>query len=294
MSYIDERRQEEKDRRRIEIVTAAEAMYLELGWDAVTMDSVARRARLSRALVYVYFKDKRDLHFAIVLRALDILREQFEAAVGQARTGIEKIEAIGRAYLAFAQEYPHYFDACARLEAQVPHPSSLPPTPPYTPAASLPGSQPVLGAAEGPVEAPALHLPAQAASSPSSLPPAHPATATADTPLSTGTDPRQISMFEASRPIHEIVVAVLADGQRDGTIRKDIGDLIVTSHVLWGFTHGTIQIAVTKAAQLAEADISAAQLIEHAVALALQMLTDPRTPPRADTPLAGPGHGTTL
>ena len=68
MSYIAERRQEEQDRRRGEIVDAAEALYAETGWDAVTMDQVARRARLSRALVYVYFKDKRDLHFALVER----------------------------------------------------------------------------------------------------------------------------------------------------------------------------------------------------------------------------------
>ena len=45
MSYIAERRQEEKDRRRAEIVDAAEALYAESGWDAVTMDQVARRAR---------------------------------------------------------------------------------------------------------------------------------------------------------------------------------------------------------------------------------------------------------
>ena len=57
MSYIAERRQEEKERRSDEIVAAAEELYRELGWDAVTMDGVARRARLSRALVYVYFKD---------------------------------------------------------------------------------------------------------------------------------------------------------------------------------------------------------------------------------------------
>jgi AcrR family transcriptional regulator len=46
MSYITERRQEERDRRRAEIVDAAEALYSEVGWDAVTMDQVARRARL--------------------------------------------------------------------------------------------------------------------------------------------------------------------------------------------------------------------------------------------------------
>jgi len=120
MSYIAERRQEEKDRRRGEIVDAAEDLYRELGWDAVTMDSVAKRARLSRALVYVYFKDKTDLHFAIVVRAMQLLRQRFIEASERARTGAEKIRAIGRAYIAYAQEFPHYFDACARLESHTP------------------------------------------------------------------------------------------------------------------------------------------------------------------------------
>ena len=74
MSYIAERRQEEKDRRRAEIIDAAEELYREVGWDAVTMDAVARRARLSRALVYVYLKYKRELHFAIAARAMETLR----------------------------------------------------------------------------------------------------------------------------------------------------------------------------------------------------------------------------
>ena len=117
MSYIAERRQEERDRRRGEIVDAAEALYSELGWDAVTMDAVARKARLSRALVYVYFKDKRDLHFALVERALEELRMRFEAAAAGRERGLDQCEALGRAYLAFSRELPHYFDACARFQA---------------------------------------------------------------------------------------------------------------------------------------------------------------------------------
>ena len=86
MSYLTERRQEEKDRRRAEIIDAAEALYAETGWDAITMDQVARRARLSRALLYVYFKDKSDLHLALVERSLDALRDVFlEAQQGQPR-----------------------------------------------------------------------------------------------------------------------------------------------------------------------------------------------------------------
>jgi len=118
MSYINERRQEERDRRRGEIVDAAEALYSEVGWDAVTMDQVARRARLSRALVYVYFRDKSDLHLALVERALDMLRERFEAARAGKERGLDEVEAIGWAYLTYARELPHYFDACARFEAR--------------------------------------------------------------------------------------------------------------------------------------------------------------------------------
>jgi len=117
MSYIAERRQEERDRRRSEIVDAADALYAEAGWDAVTMEQVARRARLSRALVYVYFKDKADLHLALVERALESLRRRFEAAREGKAQGIDEIEAIGRAYLAYSREQPHYFDACARYQA---------------------------------------------------------------------------------------------------------------------------------------------------------------------------------
>jgi AcrR family transcriptional regulator len=128
MTYIAERRQEERDRRRAEIVDAAEALYAEVGWDAVTMDQVARRARLSRALVYVYFHDKADLHFALVERSLEELRRRFEATRAGKPRGIDEVEAIGRAYLAFARELPHYFDACARYQAHAsvegtPHPN---------------------------------------------------------------------------------------------------------------------------------------------------------------------------
>ena len=58
MSYIAERRVEEKERRRGEIADAAERLYADKGWEAVTMDQVAKSARLARALVYVYFRDK--------------------------------------------------------------------------------------------------------------------------------------------------------------------------------------------------------------------------------------------
>ena len=117
MSYIAQRRVEEKERRRGEILDAAEALYAKEGWESVTVDQVARRARLSRALVYVYFKDKQALLFGVGQRAMNLLRDRFIAASSGSASGGEKIEAIGRAYMAYAFEFPHYFDFCARFQA---------------------------------------------------------------------------------------------------------------------------------------------------------------------------------
>jgi TetR/AcrR family transcriptional regulator len=117
MSYIAERRGEEKERRRAEILDAAEALYAKKGWDALTVDQVARGARLSRALVYVYFRDKEELLFAIGERAMRLLRDRFIEAVASHARGIDKVEAIGRAYMGYAYEFPHYFDFCSRFQA---------------------------------------------------------------------------------------------------------------------------------------------------------------------------------
>lgn len=117
MSYIAERRGEEKERRRAEILDAAEALYSKQGWDALTVEQVARSARLSRALVYVYFRDKEELLFAIGERAMGLLRDRFEEASASHALGLDKVEAIGRAYMGYAHEFPHYFDFCSRFQA---------------------------------------------------------------------------------------------------------------------------------------------------------------------------------
>jgi AcrR family transcriptional regulator len=123
MSYIAERRLEEKERRRAEIVDAAEAAGRDVGLDALTLEDVARRARLSRALLYVYFQDRSDLMFGLCERAMGMLHARFVEAAERHRTGLEQVSAMGRAYVAFSQEFPVLFDALARCELKTPEPS---------------------------------------------------------------------------------------------------------------------------------------------------------------------------
>ncbi|MET0985695.1 MAG: helix-turn-helix domain-containing protein [Steroidobacteraceae bacterium] len=210
MSYIAERRQEEKDRRRGEILDAATELYREIGWDAVTMDAVARRARLSRALLYVYFKDKDALHLAIAVQAHEVLRERFAAAAARERCGLDKLAAIGRAYMAYAYEFPHYFDACSRLELRTAAP-----------------------------------------------------------------DAEELACLEDGDRVHAVVMDALAVGIADGSIRSDVGAPLLVSRVLWGFTHGILQIGIRKAQFLAASGISAQELMDQAHSLLMKALAAP-------------------
>lgn len=117
MSESTARRLDEKERRREEILDAAERVFAEQGFDAARMDDIARAARVSRALLYIYFKDKTELHFGIGLRALGLLRERFAQARARHARGVDQVTACGRAYIAFAQEFPVYFQAISRVEA---------------------------------------------------------------------------------------------------------------------------------------------------------------------------------
>ena len=212
MNYVIERREEEKERRREEILDAAELVFSEKGFDEATMDQVARKARVSRALVYVYFKDKAALHLAICLRGLRILRDMFEQARTRYDTGEDQIRAIGQAYMQFSEEYPTHFAAMSRFEASN-HEIAL----------------------------------------------KDPCSAT-------------LEMVQAGQQVHEQTVLALARGMADKTLRGDLDNLMQISITLWGFTHGTIQLAQTKSNFMATMGISKESFMNQAVELVMQSL----------------------
>lgn len=205
MSYIAERRLEEKERRRAEILDATESVVAEVGWDAMTMDQVARKARLSRALLYVYFKDKQDLLFGTCERALTVLTQRFAEAAARQKRGLEQLNAIGRAYVAFSQEFPVYFEVMARCELLTPQPEP---------------------------------------------------------------DTNESAVIVHGDACKRLMVDIIKAGVADGSIRPDVGDPNVVSNVLWGFMHGVLQLAATKANLLLHDGVSIQALVENALLLA--------------------------
>lgn len=110
-SPLKSRREQEKQARYESILDAAELVFSEKGYERTSMDDIARTANLSRALLYVYFKDKAAIQRGIMLRAGEGLRQRFEEACNDTDTGLEQVSAIGRAYYRFYLEEPDYFSA---------------------------------------------------------------------------------------------------------------------------------------------------------------------------------------
>jgi AcrR family transcriptional regulator len=113
---VAERKERERQRREKEIMDAAEEVFIEKGFDAMTMDEVAKRADFTKRTVYAYFPGKEDLACAIVTRAVSHLNDIFERAVSEPGTGFGKIEATGFAFIQFAQSESKDFAVLCRNE----------------------------------------------------------------------------------------------------------------------------------------------------------------------------------
>ncbi len=115
-----ERREREKQKRIELIMGAALEVFAEKGLKNAKMEDVAEKAELSKGTIYLYFKSKEHLFFAIDMRAGRMLRERFSVAYDSVNTGRERVREIGRAYYKFCFDYPNYFRAMTYVEAMDP------------------------------------------------------------------------------------------------------------------------------------------------------------------------------
>ncbi len=99
------RRLREKEQRRQTILETAERIFAEKGFNETPMDEIAEAAELSKGTLYLYFKSKEELAFAIFHKNLMVLKEMIQQAAQSARKGIDKIRAILSAYYQFYNEH---------------------------------------------------------------------------------------------------------------------------------------------------------------------------------------------
>lgn len=113
----EERKAREKERRRNNIIDAAEKVIFAKGLDQATMEEIAEEAELSKGTLYLYFKNKNELYMAITQRGSDMLNSRFAKIFNSDHTGLELIRLMGETYLDFVKNNPDYYNAFVYYES---------------------------------------------------------------------------------------------------------------------------------------------------------------------------------
>jgi AcrR family transcriptional regulator len=98
------RREQQKESLRQTILAAAGELFLEHGYEDFSMRQVAERIGYSATTIYRYFENKDDLLFAILYAGFVQFRDNLLAAAEGIADPMERLEALGRAYVKFGTE----------------------------------------------------------------------------------------------------------------------------------------------------------------------------------------------
>ncbi|CAN5445563.1 TetR/AcrR family transcriptional regulator [soil metagenome] len=91
------------DRREL-ILEAAREAFADGGYHRTSLDAVAERAGVSKALIYEHFASKRDLHAAMLEAHVSELVERLDAALSTAEPGEDRMRAGTEAFFTFLEE----------------------------------------------------------------------------------------------------------------------------------------------------------------------------------------------
>lgn len=106
---ITERKEREKEDLHRSILKAAREVFLEKGFEQTSIRSIAQKIEYSPTTIYLYFKDKNEILYALHKEGFDLLNQQM-SALAAVSDPYERMKAMGRIYIRFADENPDYYD----------------------------------------------------------------------------------------------------------------------------------------------------------------------------------------
>jgi AcrR family transcriptional regulator len=106
---IQERKEREKERRREEILDAAQRVFAEKGLTIATVDDIVTAAEISKGTLYLHFQSKEDVYLALMTRGLRVLRSRFGEIISHETSVVKTLQKLDEAYVEFFQTQKHYF-----------------------------------------------------------------------------------------------------------------------------------------------------------------------------------------
>ncbi|MBI9108209.1 MAG: TetR/AcrR family transcriptional regulator [Spirochaetales bacterium] len=106
----EERRDRERELKREMILDTAEKLIFAEGFEQINFNDIAAASGYTRRSIYLYFKDRDDVFYHIVLRGQKLLLEYLKSAEETHLSGGNTVDTFCDAIFKLAKEYPEYFE----------------------------------------------------------------------------------------------------------------------------------------------------------------------------------------
>ncbi len=107
---IKTKKEQHKDDLRQLIIEAAKKLFSEEGYQATSIRKIAKVIGYSPTTIYLYFKDKNDILYALHQAGFMMLRDRF-LPLAVVEDPFERLKALGKNYIDFALQNPEYYAA---------------------------------------------------------------------------------------------------------------------------------------------------------------------------------------
>ena len=119
MGY-EERKRQEKEMKRQDIIDAAERVFFTKGYENSSMDEVAKEAEFSKRTIYVYFSSKEQIYYEIMIRGYRLLIGMLEICFSKElpQTAEEELRCIFFTLYSFSKNHSNYFSSIMEYETK--------------------------------------------------------------------------------------------------------------------------------------------------------------------------------
>jgi AcrR family transcriptional regulator len=115
---VTERKEREKEEMRIRIMNAARRLFLDQGFEKTSIRNIADAIEYSPGTIYLYYKDKNELFFALHQESFIGLINSFQVIV-DIKDPFEQLVAMGKQYMKYGFENPELYDLMFLMTAPI-------------------------------------------------------------------------------------------------------------------------------------------------------------------------------
>jgi AcrR family transcriptional regulator len=113
---LKERRVREKEEMRTIILDSAHKLFLDNGFDKVSIRNIAEAIEYSPATIYLYFKDKNEIFHALHQEAFRFYNH-FNRELPSIKDPFDRLVKMGEKYFEFMTTHPKYYNIMFLMEA---------------------------------------------------------------------------------------------------------------------------------------------------------------------------------